>query len=573
MQIFHNIRSEAFGRACVAFRGAAQGVEIVISRSSGTHASANCVVRELGNQWELPPAFRTDIDVVLATSIVEAILSADSLAASEFQSGRMSSVMVPRFAPKSVTGSPSTPLDVRRRAQSIGAILRPCLMASLPGIDELHEYQLVGVDWLVARSAAILADDMGLGKTAQAITALRRLNNQSPINTALVICPKQLMANWERELGRWAPELSWSRLTPPPSWRAQAWEALFNRVHVLIMNYEQISSLIELGADHKFSVVVLDEAHRVRNATAQITSDLRRISRDRTWALTGTPLERAPSDVWTILSTVEPRRFDLTRMPSSEESLRARARPFILRRMKREFLPGLPTEIEEHETLELLEHQRRAYDWALFRFRSAPDHELLSGLNELRMLCDLEPQSQESTKIERIMEILRAIVSSEEKGVVFSHLLSPLDVLGNMLKREGLGHVQLRGDQSGGQREDVLAQFDQDTKTSFLLASTRVGGEGLNLVGANHVIFVNRWWNPSANKQAKDRVSRMGQKRIVIIHSFTCRDTVEEVLDSIIEEKGRLANVIVEPLADLAGDASILDEVTTRLRKANATLH
>ena len=150
---------------------------------------------------------------------------------------------------------------------------------------------------------------MGLGKTAQAITALRRLNNQCPINTALVICPKQLMANWERELGRWAPELSWSRLTPPLRWRAQAWKVLFNRVHVLIMNYEQISSLIELGADHQFSVVVLDEAHRVRNATAQITSALRGISRERTWALTGTPLERAPSDVWTILSTVEPRRF------------------------------------------------------------------------------------------------------------------------------------------------------------------------------------------------------------------------------------------------------------------------
>ena len=572
MQILHNIWTADFGWACVAFRGATQGIEIAICRSSGTHASATCAVGELESSGALPSGFRTDIDVVLAASIVRAILSADSLAASGFWAGRMSSVMVPRFAPNSVVGSPSTLLDVRRRAQSIGAILRPCLLDSLPGMDELHEYQLVGVDWLVARSAAILADDMGLGKTAQAITALRRLHNQSPTNSALVICPKQLMANWERELRRWAPELSWSRLAPPSRWRAQAWGILYKRVHVLITNYEQIGALVELGADHTFGVVILDEAHRIRNATAQVTSDLRGISRERTWALTGTPLERASSDVWTILSTVEPRRFDLTRKPSSEESLRARARPYILRRLKREALPGLPAEMEKHETLELLQGQRQAYDRALGRFRTAPDHELLAGLNELRMLCDLEPQSQESTKLERIMEILRAIVSSGEKGVVFSHLLGPLDVLGNMLKREGIGHVQLRGEQSGDQREDILAQFDQDATTSFLLASTRVGGEGLNLVGANHVIFVNRWWNPSANNQAKDRVARMGQKRTVVIHSFTCLDTVEEVLDNIIEEKSRLAAIIVEPLVDLAGDPSILREVTSRLKKANPTL-
>ena len=549
-------------------KGVAQGVEIVISQSSQTHDSASCVEARLGIHEEFPPGFRKDIGEGRATSIARKILSADSLSASGFRAGRLSSVIVPKFDPNSIAGTPPTLSDARRRSQTIGAILRPCLLELQPRPDELHDYQQIGVNWLASRTAAVLADDMGLGKTAQAITALRRLQNQSPLNTALVVCPKQLMANWENELRRWAPELSWSRLTPPASWRARAWDALFNRVHVLIVNYEQLSSLIDLDKDHNFSVVILDEAHRVRNATSQTTSDLRRIKRERTWALTGTPLERAPSDIWTILSTVEPRRFALTRAPSSEEAIRARARPYMLRRMKRDFLPGLPEEIEVHETLELSERQRTAYNQALVRFKSAPDFELLSRLNELLTLCDLEPKSKQSTKLDRIIELLREIATNDEKGVVFSHHLAPLDALGARLSREHLGHLQLRGDQPPDQREETLDRFETDPTATFLLASTRVGGEGLNLLSANHVVFINRWWNPSANKQAKDRVARMGQKRRVIVHSFTCRDTVEELLDTIIEEKGRLATAIVDPLATLTGEPSILTAITSQLRTA-----
>ena len=361
---------------------------------------------------------------------------------------------------------------------------------------------LVSNGWRVDQ-LPLLADDMGLGKTAQAVSALRLCFRERPLNSALVICPKQLMANWEIEIANWAPELSWSRLTPPIRWRTNAWKGLFNRVHVLITNYEQAGSLAEIGPERRFSAIILDEAHRVRNATSQVTSDLRGIDRDRTWALTGTPLERAPSDVWTILSIVEPRRFNLINMPRSEDALRARARPYVLRRMKRDFLPGLPPEIEEHEVIELLPKQKAAYDRSLERFRSAPEEALLAELNQLRALCDLDPESGQSAKLERIMDILRAVASDGEKAVVFSQQLRPLDVLGQMLGRAGIGYVHLRGEQSVYERENALTQFVRGADISFLLASTRVGGEGLNLVEANHVVFVNRWWNPSANNPGK----------------------------------------------------------------------
>ena len=208
---------------------------------------------------------------------------------------------------------------------------------------------------------------------------------------------------------------------------------------------------------------------------------------------------------------------------------------------------------------------RASYDQAEARFRAAPDHELLAALNVLRALCDADQDTGQSSKLERIADILQTVASNDEKAVVFSHLLGPLDMLGRILDRIGIGYLQLRGEQSLQDRERAIARFEQDPTISALLASTRVGGEGLNLVKANHVVFMNRWWNPSANNQAKDRVSRMGQTRTVIVYSFTCRDTVEELLDEIIREKGRLSETIVGSLVDPVHDASVLYEVADRL--------
>ncbi len=562
MYQFHDIGIDGYPSACVAFRGADRRVEITVSQSVFADGHT-CAVGNLDHPSGLPTWFRKDVDASLVRAIVGKILSSDYVAASRFRFGKTAKLNVPVLDPRSTEGSPSTFEDIRRRAQPLGAIVRPCLVDSAADLDQLHDYQQLGVNWLVARTSAVLADDMGLGKTAQAISALRREFKTGPLNSALVICPKQLMANWEIETARWAPELSWSRLTPPVRWRTQAWKRLFNRVHVLITNYEQVGFISQLGPGARFSSLVIDEAHRVRNASAQVTSNLRNIERDRTWALTGTPLERAPSDVWTILSVVEPRRFNLTHMPQSEDSLKARARPYILRRMKQDLL-ALPPEVHEHEVVELLPQQRAAYDRVLDEFRSASDDGLLARLTELRSLCDLDPQSGQSAKLERIVEVLHAVAANGEKGVVFSHQLKPLDVLGQMLDRTKVPYVQLRGTQSLQEREAVLAEFKRDTSIPFLLASTRVAGEGLNIVEANHVVFVNRWWNPSSNKQAKDRVSRIGQKRTVVVHSYTCRNTIEEALDSILEEKDRLAATLIESLANPLGDSTILQELLRR---------
>ena len=567
MQAIHRTPIKDYGLGCVVFRTSEYGLEVVISRSSSGHVPGHCMVASKGDSVSLPAGFRQRIDSELASAVAQRVLASDSLASSRFHRGQPVAVHIPLHPPISRGGSPQSLEEVRRRAQSIGAFVRPCLLSSLPGQDMLRSYQRTGVEWLAGRSAAVLADDMGLGKTAQAITALRFTFHEQPQNTALVLCPKQLMANWERELARWAPELSYVRLSPASRLRSQAWRGLFNRAHVLITNYEQAKFLRESLPTHRFSTVVLDEAHRVRNAGAAVTSGIRGIGRDRTWALTGTPLERAPSDVWTILSVVEPRRFNLSNLPRSPESLKARARPYILRRIKEEHLTELPPELHAHEILELLPKQRIAYDSISDLLRTTADNTLLSILTKLRQICDVDTETGESAKVERIVDILQAVSSAQDKAIVFSHLLSPLGVLAYALQQKKVGFVTLKGEQELQEREAVIDNFREDPSIHCLLASTRIGGEGLNLVEANHVIFVNRWWNPSANKQAKDRVSRMGQARTVIIHSFTCRNTVEEMLDEILEGKERLTEAIVESLADPASDTAVMQEIARRLKQ------
>ena len=568
MELVYNICIKGFGQACVSFQGVENGVQVKIHQHSDSRDFSNCLNDKHRDVRGLSAPFRTCLDEDLASAIATRVLNADTVAASRLSSGRTVRILVPKTPPESAHGSPRDLAELRRRAQSTGAIVRPCLVDTLTDSDKLYDYQLKGTQWLKNRRTAILADDMGLGKTVQTISALRMLFRERPLNSALIVCPKQLMSNWENELSQWAPELSCCRLTPPARWRTEAWTRIFNHVHVIVTNYESVAPVLRMDRAFDFSILVLDEAHRVRNSSAQVTSDLRNLTRERTWALTGTPLERAPSDLWTILSVIQPGRFNPALMPPSDEALRARARPFVLRRLKIDSLPGLPTEVTKHELIELLAQQQTSYDRALDRFATTPDQQMLAEFNKLRAICDLDEESGQSAKLDRIVEVLLNIVASEEKAVVFSHALAPLDRLATLLDREGLHYLHLRGEQSSEERDLALTRFRKEATIHILLASTRVGGEGLNLVEANHVVFVNRWWNPSANNQAKDRVSRIGQTRMVVVHSFTCRDTVEEVLDDIIKEKGRLSEAIVDALADKGGPESFLQEAAKSFRES-----
>ena len=448
-----------------------------------------------------------------------------------------------------------------------GPLLLP-LFRDEPSLESLYPFQREGTQWLTQRSGAILADDMGLGKTVQAISAMRLLFHTGNIRHALVVCPRGLIAVWEDELGRWAPELSAAVMTPAARIRNAAWAAVVGRRHVLITNYEHLRELPQALKKTPPDLVVADEAHRLRNRESRTTSGGAALAPKAFWALSGTPLERNLNDFATLLSLVAPAAFAPSDGRLHPSSIRSRARNYMLRRRKRDVLKQLPSVLDTTETLELTARQQVEYRRAIsLHARSGMPGEELALLTHLLALCDLEPHSRQSSKIDRILDLLPGIKRHDEKAVVFSYRLDPLREVLRRVTQLWNSHAVtiLVGSMNETERKVAVDRFRTDPKTSLLLASSRVGGEGLTLVEANHVFLLNQWWNPSANDQARDRVVRIGQRRKVRVYRFCCRATVEDGLARILQEKralfaeavDRLANDGSRELPALLGDAHV----------------
>jgi SNF2 family DNA or RNA helicase len=482
------------------------------------------------------------------------IIEMDAGAKADLLAGREIGKAVPiGERPPIPTPSPQADADAYRELRpSLGELVRP-LLIDPPTDDALLPYQRDGLAWLLGQEVAILADDMGLGKTLQAISAIRHLACDGKARCALVVAPRTILATWEDELARWAPELTRLRVTPSATARESVWRALVGRVHVLITNYEQLREPPEALTRTGVDVIVADEAHRIRNLRAAVTGGMRRVRFGRFWALTGTPIERDTEDLATLLSILAPARFSPSDARLHPATLRRRARPYILRRTRSEVLRELPEVIDSKETLELTPPQRRAYEAAKRRARPSREAaETLQLINELRTICDYAPGGKSSSKLERIGEHLLDIRERGEKAVVFSTLLEPLRILQQDLSKEDppISAELITGEMTSVAREDALRRFRDDGGATVLLASMRAAGEGLTLTVANHVLFVSEWWNPSANQQARDRVVRIGQTRGVRVYRFMCRETIEETLEHILARKSEIYREVVDRLTE-----------------------
>ena len=432
---------------------------------------------------------------------------------------------------------------------SVEELIAPLLFDSAPRTP-LRPFQEFGVRWLTEHRVGILADDMGLGKTAQALRALERLVEDGEVRGALVVCPKSLLANWESECERWVPQLTVVRSVPIKDDADKVWASILGRVHIIITSYEQLRPLPLPLASEPVDLVIADESHRLRRTQAKLVQSFRRMSAKRMWALTGTPIERHPVDLATLLSLLEPSRFS-AKTDGIDTGLRSWAQPYMLRRLKADVLQELPEVIDTTEAIELTLRQQRAYSKARSQPLPKEAGEVLQRLTILRSICDAEPASGSSAKLDRILEILQAVQYAGEKAVVFSYTLRPLELLLERMTQErpALGAVSLTGRLTTAGRTRVIQKFKSDDHVVALLCSSRVGGEGLTLTEANHVLFINEWWNPSANDQARDRVVRFGQERAVHVHRFRCQGTIEEVLDQILARKSEAFANIVDALA------------------------
>ena len=409
---------------------------------------------------------------------------------------------------------------------------------------ELRPYQLEGVRFLRSSDSALLADEMGLGKTVQTAVALK-LGRQE-FRRVLLVAPTSLCLNWQRELETWAPELPTRRLIGSGSDRAMTYRL---PIQVIVASYGQVR-LDSQGfyGSLRFDLVILDEAQRIKNINSATNFACRIIQRDRSWALSGTPLENSPSDLSAIFRFVRPQ---LIRTSMSRSEMHKVMSRYFLRRTKAGVLDELPPILVEDIRLELGKRQRRAYDeiWDKRHGitqdadvqRSASN--MLAVLTQLKQICNVDRESNESVKLDALHSFLENIEHNSEKVLIFSQYVETLKWLSREIR---IPNKVFHGGLSLESRHQLLEEFRIGEGPQALLLSLQAGGVGLNLQEASSAIMFDRWWNPAVENQAIQRAHRFGRQSPLQVVRFTVEDTIEERIIEILHKKKGLFDEYVE---------------------------
>ena len=448
------------------------------------------------------------------------------------------------------------PADALSLEDRLFYLLQPPLQTWLAGQElimpfEPFPYQYEGIAWLFSHSSALLADEMGLGKTMQTITAIRLLVRSGQVRRVLLVCPKPLLPNWQREFRLWAEELPFVVVEGDTDRRKITWT--MPGIPVLIANYELLVrdyAAFEDGEFPKFDLVVLDEAQRIKNRDSRTAETARALPRRRSWALTGTPIENRPEELGSLyeyLEVIPPRGTpDL-------KQLQCLSKQFILRRTKDLVMKDLPPRLDRDEVLELSPAQRAAYDTAekdgVIHLNEMGDSISVQHVFELvlrlKQITNWDPLTGESAKFDRLEAEMEEIAESGGKAILFSQWTKCIDWLAERMK--AYGTLVYHGGVPGKQREPILKQFKEDKNSHLLLMSYGTGAVGLNLQFAGYVFLFDRWWNPAVEDQAINRAHRIGCKSQVIVTRFICKDTIEERIDRVLREKRELfASVLGE---------------------------
>ncbi|HPP52094.1 MAG TPA: DEAD/DEAH box helicase, partial [Thermoguttaceae bacterium] len=414
-------------------------------------------------------------------------------------------------------------------------------------------YQLEGAAFLYPRHAAILADEMGLGKTMQAITAIRLLLRSGEIRRVLLVCPKPLVSNWLREFALWAPEIPAAVIEGAPERRAWQWRQ--EAAPVKIANYELLLRDESVwrgggsdGGGLRFDLVVLDEAQRIKNRSGAIHQAVCALARDRSWALTGTPVENSVEDLVGIFEFLAP---GYLRPEMKPRGMGRAIRDYVLRRTQEQVLPQLPPKWVRDAEVELTPEQRRSYQQAeqqgVLHLRALGQQVTIRHVFELilrlKQICNFDPASGASAKLEWLEADLEEASASGRKVIVFSQWVSTLEQLAQALER--FGPLQYHGRIPPHLREQTVRRFREDPRCNVLLISYGAGGVGLNLQVANYVFLFDRWWNPAVEDQAIHRAYRLGSVGPVWVTRFLVRDTIEQRIQEILDQKRALFETVL----------------------------
>ena len=406
-------------------------------------------------------------------------------------------------------------------------------------LNLLRPYQLKGVHFLLRQNSCLLADEMGLGKTVQVAVALSLLIPKSKSGRALIVVPASLRINWEKEIEKWAPKLSVRRLHGDIRERFANYALPIN---VLIASYEQIrQDALSLSNMAHFDVVVLDEAQKIKNIQSETSLAVRMLQRDRSWALTGTPIENSVDDLFAIYRFVN---LGLLNQAMNKVEIHRSMKPYFMRRYKNNVLAEMPPIILQDIPIELSPQQQNTYinvwnnRYELIKKteRRISSADVLSVITKLKQICNYDIESGESSKIEALKLIIDNLSGKEDKLIVFSQYVETLKQISRSLKGK-IAYEIYHGGLSENVRNRIITRFRDDAGPKVLLMSLKAGGVGLNLQEASSVLLFDRWWNPAVEEQAINRAHRFNRKRILHAFRFTVVDSIEEKIVNILDEK------------------------------------
>ena len=421
----------------------------------------------------------------------------------------------------------------------------------------LKSYQEDGVLWLYNLykneiKGGLLADEMGLGKTLQVIAFILI----SKAKKILIISPASLTHNWKNEILKFTNY----------SENDISLDLTNNNVTITILSYETVRSKIEIIKKNQYDILVMDESQKIKNHQTQIFQAVNQIKRDFTIIMTGTPIENSLNDLWNMLFTINPSLHELytKKIQPLLKDIRSHNKaieltikilyPIMMQRRKKDVLE-LPHRDTQTIFIEFTKEEKIKYKQLVNIFISAIKSGLsgriqsiaLEGLLRLRQFCSIHsivPQTLINTnnlidsKLNKVLKITKDCITNNEKIIIFSQFTDSLDKLGNTLNLNNLKYLRLDGSTTKKNRNLIVNKFQKrDSGYDIFLISLKAGGVGLNLTSATNAILLEPWWNPAVEEQAFARIDRIGQNKETKIYRLIYKDSIEEKINSLIEQK------------------------------------
>ncbi|MEX2443606.1 MAG: DEAD/DEAH box helicase [Alkalispirochaeta sp.] len=438
----------------------------------------------------------------------------------------------------------------------------------------LRPYQIYGVQWMEHLCGhgigGCLADEMGLGKTVQVISLLRRAFQDNLDRPVLIIAPRSLIWNWAQEIERFAPELPVYIHYGPGRNKD---EIHAGDARVILTTYSITRIDIEELLPIEFSYLILDESQHIKNVNAKRTMAILGLKARHRLALSGTPVENNLSELFSLFRFLNPSFFGTKSRFSREygkpiqeekddqvlKELRQKIYPFMLRRLKQDVLTDLPDKSEQTLLVDLdaehleIYHRRRSY--LKEKIREAVEKNgvfkasfiILQAMAELRRLAGIPEDDGEypgrSAKREQLIDMITEIRENGHKCLVFTNFLAAVEMLSADLHHAGVTNLVMTG--ATGNRQELVHRFQTDPEIGAFIMTLKTGGVGLNLTAADYVFIYDPWWNRAAESQAVDRTHRIGQQNPVFSYRIIARDTIEEKMLQLQQQKAELASAIL----------------------------